>query len=374
MKKWMIVVAALATAAYLGGCGGTMKTEDRKSAPEGSGLSQSARESTPQQLAGARAAMGAAKATLAASKTDAGSEFQNAFVKSAIPPKEFQGLRALSDGSEEFVQAVAEPFSTFSLKTAIDSWGATITSIRAGMLPDPATVRIEELMNYFSYENPDTTGAPLTLEVETFAAPWREGRGAIYIGLHAREGAESFVAYDAKLRVEFNPAKTKLYSLVGYDELTLPDSTFESEASGTGVNLRPGESVVALYQVEPEDPSASDVAAVLAETDYLSAEATTSDAWATVRVKYRETEGGAWRTLEATAPSSTSAVDSASANARFATAVAGFGLLLKGAPWEILWGYHRAAGLASTDDRYYEEREEFLEAASRARACRKYVE
>ena len=53
------------------------------------------------------------------------------------------------------------------------------------MLPQPAAVRTEELVNYFpyAYEAPATPDEPFRTTVAVFPSPWSEGRKLIRIGI-----------------------------------------------------------------------------------------------------------------------------------------------------------------------------------------------
>ena len=76
------------------------------------------------------------------------------------------------------------PFSTFS----IDVDGASYTNVRGylerGDAPPPAAVRIEELINYFTYSYPDPTdGHPFAFATEVAPAPWNSSHQLVRVAL-----------------------------------------------------------------------------------------------------------------------------------------------------------------------------------------------
>ncbi|MDB5664443.1 von Willebrand factor type A domain-containing protein, partial [Cypionkella sp.] len=76
---------------------------------------------------------------------------------SNMPVMEFAPQRA--ENTEAFANADAnpvkvtaeEPVSTFSIDVDTASYATVRSSLNAGSLPDPASVRIEEMVNYFPY-------------------------------------------------------------------------------------------------------------------------------------------------------------------------------------------------------------------------------
>ena len=58
------------------------------------------------------------------------------------------------------------------------------------------------------------------------------------------------VAKDAKIQVEFNPAKVAAYRLIGYDNRRLADQDFNDDTKDAG-DLGAGHTVTALYEVVP---------------------------------------------------------------------------------------------------------------------------
>jgi len=60
--------------------------------------------------------------------------------------------------------------------------------LNSGRRPPKNAVRIEELINYFSYDDPAPTGDdPFTVSLEAAASPWHADRLVVRIGLKAKD-------------------------------------------------------------------------------------------------------------------------------------------------------------------------------------------
>ncbi|RRH77895.1 vWA domain-containing protein [Falsigemmobacter faecalis] len=105
----------------------------------------------------------------------------------ALPP-------AGSDRFAEFESAgvkvtAEEPVSTFSVDVDTASWSWIRRSLRGGQMPDPAAVRVEEMVNYFPYDYAAPAAEapePFSLTIARFASPWAEGKDLVRIGLQGK--------------------------------------------------------------------------------------------------------------------------------------------------------------------------------------------
>ena len=80
------------------------------------------------------------------------------------------------------------PLSTFSVDVDRASYTNVRRFLTRGSLPPRDAVRIEELVNYFPYDDPTPTGAdPLRITTEIAPAPWNEGHDLVRIALRARD-------------------------------------------------------------------------------------------------------------------------------------------------------------------------------------------
>jgi len=86
-----------------------------------------------------------------------------------------------------FLAAGDNPLSTFSVDVDRASYANVRRFISGGALPPKDAVRIEELLNYFSYDDPmPEDGRPFAVTTELGEAPWRPGHDLLRIGLRAR--------------------------------------------------------------------------------------------------------------------------------------------------------------------------------------------
>ncbi|WP_428400309.1 vWA domain-containing protein [Mameliella sp.] len=83
------------------------------------------------------------------------------------------------------IKVTAEtPVSTFSIDVDTASWAFIRNALNRGQLPPKDAVRIEEMVNYFSYDYPAPEGdAPFATHVGVSDSPWVEGTQIVHIGL-----------------------------------------------------------------------------------------------------------------------------------------------------------------------------------------------
>ena len=86
-------------------------------------------------------------------------------------------------------QSVANhPLSTFSLDVDGASYSNLRRMINQGALPQPDAVRVEEMVNYFSYDYPTPKGEdPVSISTEAGVCPWNTAHRLVRIGIKARE-------------------------------------------------------------------------------------------------------------------------------------------------------------------------------------------
>ena len=87
-----------------------------------------------------------------------------------------------------FLKTTDNPLSTFS----IDVDGASYSNIRRfineGTLPPAGAVRIEEMINYFSYDYPQPIGDdPFSINTELATCPWNTSHQLVSIGLQGKK-------------------------------------------------------------------------------------------------------------------------------------------------------------------------------------------
>lgn len=83
-----------------------------------------------------------------------------------------------------------DPFSTFSVDVDTASYTNVRRMIQGGQSVPKDAVRIEEMINYFSYSYPQPEGKhPFSANVETASCPWNENHRLVKIGLKGKEVA-----------------------------------------------------------------------------------------------------------------------------------------------------------------------------------------
>lgn len=81
-----------------------------------------------------------------------------------------------------------DPLSTFSLDVDAASYGMMRRALMEGRLPDPRSVRLEEFVNFFTYDYPEPQGdEPFAVAAEWAACPWSDGHRLLRIGLKAKD-------------------------------------------------------------------------------------------------------------------------------------------------------------------------------------------
>jgi Ca-activated chloride channel family protein len=89
-----------------------------------------------------------------------------------------------------FKQVVQEPLSTFSIDVDTASYSNVRRFLTQETLPPPGAVRIEEMLNYFSYDYAQPTGEdPFAVHVEVAQCPWEAKHRLVRIGIKGREMA-----------------------------------------------------------------------------------------------------------------------------------------------------------------------------------------
>ena len=138
------------------------------------------------------------------------------------------------------------------------------------------------------------------------------------------------IANDVKIQVEFNPAYVAEYRLIGYETRLLKREDFNNDKVDAG-EVGSGHSVTALYEITPPDSDSR----LNDDLRYGRPAATTGEKngeIANLRLRYKkpgESKSVLWQ-QPIQAASRTSFAE-APVEARFATAVAGFGQILRGA-------------------------------------------
>jgi Ca-activated chloride channel family protein len=154
------------------------------------------------------------------------------------------------------------------------------------------------------------------------------------------------IAKDVKLQVEFNPLKVAEYRLIGYETRMLKRADFNNDKVDAG-DIGAGHRVTAIYEITP-------VGAKSASVDKLRYGSTTkpvaskSDDYGFLKIRYKLPNEDASKLI--TTPVGSGAdfatFKAAPTEARFATAVASFGQILKGGQYTGSYSYDDVITLA----------------------------
>ena len=153
------------------------------------------------------------------------------------------------------------------------------------------------------------------------------------------DGTLVTVAKDAKVQVEFNPARVARYRLLGYEKRLLRDRDFNDDTKDAG-EVGAGHSVTVLYEIVPVGPDLAGVdplryapvkTGTLADAK-AKAKAVHTDELLALKLRYKLPDGDKSRLIEQAVKGGDLASRAASTDLKFAAAVAGYGMLLRGSP------------------------------------------
>jgi len=143
------------------------------------------------------------------------------------------------------------------------------------------------------------------------------------------------VAKDVKLQVELNPARAQSYRLLGYENRLLAKEDFNDDQKDAG-ELGAGHSVTALYEVVPVGAAPAEAAPGVDPLKYQKpgapSEAAGGGELLTVSVRYKQPGGTTSKKLSHSVADQVVPFARASADQRFAAAVAEAALVLRGSP------------------------------------------
>jgi len=87
-----------------------------------------------------------------------------------------------------FLPAASNPLSTFSIDVDTASYANVRRFINSGSLPPKDAVRVEEMINYFTYNYREPEGdKPFSIDLDATACPWDPSHRLLRIGLKGRE-------------------------------------------------------------------------------------------------------------------------------------------------------------------------------------------
>ena len=93
-----------------------------------------------------------------------------------------------SPEENSFQSPAVEPESTVSIDVDTASYANVRRLLQNNQVPPPGAVRIEEMVNYFSYDYPEPKpDQPFAVDMEAAGCPWNGNNRLVRVGLKARE-------------------------------------------------------------------------------------------------------------------------------------------------------------------------------------------
>lgn len=182
------------------------------------------------------------------------------------------------------------------------------------------------------------------------------------------------IAKDVKIQIEFNPNKVKAYRLVGYENRLLNNEDFNDDKKDAG-ELGSGHTVTALYEIIPadSDETISNVDPLkYQKTEKVAAHNNSSEVM-TIKFRYKEPKENTSKLIVKVMEDNRQSLSKASENCRFASAVAGFGLLLRDSKYKGTIDFNAVISMAKSakgkDDEGY--RAEFIRLVETAQLLKK---
>ena len=153
------------------------------------------------------------------------------------------------------------------------------------------------------------------------------------------------IAKDVKIQVEFNPAKVAGYRLIGYENRLLANRDFNDDRKDAG-DIGAGHSVTALYEIVPAGQAIENDGIELKYSQVAPSESGFDDELLTVKLRYKEPNGTESKLLTQGLLDRGNAIENASDNLKFASAVAEFGMLLRGSRYKGTANFSNVSNLA----------------------------
>lgn len=177
-------------------------------------------------------------------------------------------------------------------------------------------------------------------------------------------GTLFMIAKDVKIQVEFNPRHVAAYRLIGYENRLLKNRDFADDTIDAG-DIGAGHTVTALYEIVPpgvplpEQPGKIDLK--YQRADLTSGE--DSDELLTLKLRYKWPDQVASRLMTFPVVDQGTTFEDATSDFQFASAVAGFGMLLRDSPHcgELAFEDVAAIGKANLGNDPYGDRKQFVE-------------
>jgi hypothetical protein len=150
-------------------------------------------------------------------------------------------------GERPFVSVISRPRSSVPLVVDSASYLNVRGSIEVGLLPPRDSVRIEGMINHFSYEYPQpNAGESFSLNLDVVTCPWEPAHRLVRIGLKGNRDVG--IRADSRIEVEFDPRRVASYRLIGYDRQETEKQNSTQQNVGV-YSVTAGYTVTTLYEI-----------------------------------------------------------------------------------------------------------------------------
>jgi Domain of unknown function (DUF3520)/von Willebrand factor len=220
-------------------------------------------------------------------------------------------------GERPFVSVLSRPRSSLPLLVSSVSYLDVRRSINTGVLPSKDAVRIEGMINYFSYEYPQPSGhQPFSINVDIVTCPWEPAHRLVRIGIRGSQATA--VTEDSRIEIQFNPRRVASYRLIGYDRQLSGGQNVNEGKIGAGYTLTAFYEAVPLRQSRTTANTVTQTVAEQPEEALLSA-----------NLQFRTRANQAMRFVESVVRDNGFTFNEAPQDLKFAAAVAEFGMILR---------------------------------------------
>ncbi|MFD0985735.1 vWA domain-containing protein [Methyloligella solikamskensis] len=156
------------------------------------------------------------------------------------------------------------------------------------------------------------------------------------------------IAKDVKIQVEFNPATVAEYRLIGYETRALAREDFNNDQVDAG-EVGSGQAVTALYEIVPAGGPRLNEPLRYGDAESAKPADNAGEEYGFLKLRYKRPDADKSKLVEMPIGQGeeVESFDAAPESARFATAVAGFGQLLRGGKYTGSFDYDDALKIAN---------------------------
>ena len=269
-----------------------------------------------------------------------------------------------------FVDAKSNPQSVLAFHEDPSCYNKIRQQIERGELPSPSSVRIEDLINSFSYDYPLPIGEKaFSTNLEISQAPWNEQHLLLRVGIQGRDNpsengqtsALEPIARNVKAEIVFNPAKIKEYRLIGYEY----DKVLDTKKIRPTAEVFSSYTHTALYEIvladQPLPQNSVNESLKTKNTVHYEAVDGAAD-FLTFKLHHLPPGATRCRLLITRLPAKpATSFQNSSDDFRFAAAVAAFGLKLRHSPEleKINWSTIQQIASSSLGNKFAGQRSQF---------------